>query len=189
MQNNMKEVVVSLLKKEIPSFYYYHNYEHTLYVTEKVIEIGMYEGCSKKEIELLTVAALWHDTGLTKVYKNHEEASCVIAEIYLKDHGYSPEDIAIVCNMIMATKVPQSPKNKLEEILADADLEYLGTASASIKAAKLFQELHAINPSLTIEKWDRIQISFLQKHHYFTNFCKEKRAPGKLEYLKSISVS
>ena len=36
----MKEFVISLLKSEIPDNYYYHNYEHSLYVMEKAIEIG-----------------------------------------------------------------------------------------------------------------------------------------------------
>lgn len=55
--------------------------------------------------------------------------------------------------MIMATKIPQSPKNKLEEIIADADLEYLGTDEAAKKADDFFKELHHLHPSLTKEEW------------------------------------
>ncbi len=182
----MKEFVLSYLKNKTPSFYYYHNPEHTLYVLDKAIEIGRYEKCTEGEIALISAAALWHETGYINTYADHEEASCALARKYLPGYGYSNPDIDKVCGMIMATKIPQSPKNKLEEILADADLEYLGTEHAAIIAYNLFRELQTINPSLTNAAWNKIQISFLQKHHYFTSFCKENREAGKLAYLSEL---
>jgi uncharacterized protein len=88
--------------------------------------------------------------------------------------------------MIMATKVPQLPKNKLEEIIADADLEYLGTICVTEKADSLFKELQSLTPSLTKAAWDKMQIAFLQTHHYFTAYCKEKKEPVKQAYLKEL---
>jgi len=181
---SMKDFVISLLKTKLSEYYYYHNHEHTLYVTEKAIEIGRHEGCSEKELELLSVAALWHDTGYTTIYHNHEEESCLLARQYLPEYSYSSQDIDEVCGMIMATKMPQSPKTKLEEIIADADLEYLGTSGFETKAARLFKELQQINKSLTEEKWRLMQISFLQNHRYFTRFCKENR-----ENVKQMNLS
>jgi len=181
---SMKDFVISLLKNKLSEHYYYHNHEHTLYVIEKAIEIGRHEGCSEKELELLSVAALWHDTGYTTIYNNHEEESCLLARQYLPDYGYSVPDIDEVCGIIMATKMPQSPKTKLEEIIADADLEYLGTSGFETKADRLFKELQQINKSLTEEKWRLMQISFLQNHRYFTRFCKENR-----ENVKQMNLS
>ncbi len=183
---HMKEFVINLLNNNLPLFYYYHTYEHTLYVMEKAVEIGQYENCTEPEIELLKVAALWHDTGYINTYAGHEEESCILARQYLSDHGYTTDDSDKICGMIMATKIPQSPKNKLEEIIADADLEYLGTVSAGIKADNLFKELRSINPILTKEEWNQIQVSFLQQHHYFTRFCKDNREHTKQSYLKSL---
>jgi uncharacterized protein len=180
----MKDFVVSLLKNTLSKNYYYHNHKHTLYVTEKAVEIGRYEKCTEKELELLGVAALWHDTGYTTIYNNHEEESCLLARHYLPEFGYSTPDIDKVCSMIMATKMPQSPKTKLEEILADADLEYLGTSGFETKANRLFKELQLINMSLTEEKWRLIQISFLQNHRYFTRFCKNNR-----ESIKQMNLN
>ena len=185
---HMKDFVISLLKDKLPKSYLYHNHEHTLYVLEKAIEIGKYEKCSKDELELLGVAALWHDTGYTKTYHNHEEESCNIARQYLQEYGYPAPDIDKVCGMIMATKIPQLPKNKLEEIVADADLEYLGSEYFEIKSNSLFHELQSINPSLTESKWNQLQISFLQNHHYFTGFCKENREPVKMKYLNQLCM-
>jgi uncharacterized protein len=182
----MKNFVFSLLKNNISEYYYYHNYEHTLYVIEKALEIGRYEKCTEEELELLTTAALWHDTGYIKTYKDHEDESCKLSRLYLPEYGIPDSDIDKICGMIMATKIPQSPKNKLEEILADADLEYMGTATFEIKADNLFREMQFINPSLTEVKWNQVQISFLQKHHFFTRFCKENREPVKQIYLSNM---
>ncbi len=182
----MKEFVINLLKDNLPNVYYYHNYEHTLYVLEKAREIGNYEGCSEKELNLLSTAALWHDTGYIKTYGNHEEESCTLARQYLPGYGFLTSDIETICGMIMATKIPQSPKNKLEEILADADLEYLGSDTFGIKAESLFREYQNIKPGLTEADWNKAQISFLQKHHYFTRFCKLNREQKKQIYLNQL---
>jgi uncharacterized protein len=188
MQNKitMKEFVIGMLKEKLPANYYYHNYHHTLYVQEKAIEIGTYEGCTEKEIELLSAAALWHDTGYINIYTGHEEASCLLAKKHLPQYGFSEKDIDKIIGMVMATKILQAPKNKLEEILADADLEYLGTADAAKKAHLLFRELQSLSPSLTIAAWDRMQIAFLETHHYFTNYCKVNRDPMRHAYHKKL---
>jgi len=188
MQNNsaMTDFVVDLLKNKIPPFYYYHNYEHTLYVVKKANEIGKKENCTEDELDLVTAAALWHDTGFIKTYFNHEEESCALAAKYLPQFGYRREDIDKICGMIMATKIPQSPKNKLEQIVADADLEYLATDCAAEKAGHLFSEWKRLDPSLTDEECRRRELAFLKAHHYFTQFCKEKKEPLKLAYLDRL---
>jgi len=182
----MEDFVISLLKDNLPEFYYYHDYEHTLYVEEKAFMIGRYEGCTEEELDLLSTAALWHDTGYTVTYKNHEEESCKLARKHLPHYGYSEVYIDKICGMIMATKLPQAPQNKLEKILADADLEYLGTPDYEKKAEDLFWEIRYVDPSLTEEKWKQIQISFLQKHRYFTHYCQANQEPIKTVHLNRL---
>lgn len=182
----MKAFVTDLLNDNLPVGYYYHNCDHTLYVQEKAIQIGRHEGCSEKEIELLSAAALWHDTGYITTYNGHEEASCVLAKKYLPEYNYTDNEIHIICGMIMATKVPQQPHNKLEEIIADADLEYLGTIGAAEKAALLYKELQSLTPSLTEAAWHKMQIAFIQTHHYFTRYCKINKEPVQQAYLKEL---
>ena len=186
INKQLNDLVINLLKTKIPSSYYYHNYEHTLYVKEKVIEIGKQENCTAKELELLAVAALWHDTGYINTYKGHEAESCVLARRYLPDYGYTADDIETVCGIIMATKIPQSPQNKLQERLADADLEYLGTAHAAVLANHLFKELNALDPLFTEAAWNRIEIDFLTTHRYFTGYCKANKEHLKNSYLQIL---
>ena len=186
INKQMNDFVINMLKSEIPATYYYHNYEHSLYVIQKAAEIGKHENCTVKELELLHVAALWHDTGYVNIYNGHEEESCRLTKQYLPQYGYTTDDINTVCSMIMATKIPQSPQNKLEEILADADLEYLGTKDARMKADLFFKELQHLNPSMTKAEWDKTQVSFLKQHRYFTPCCREQKEPTKLKYLAEL---
>ncbi len=182
----MQEFVIDLLKTSTPDTYYYHNYHHSLYVQEKAAEIGAYENCSKKELDLLYAAALWHDTGYIHKHKDHERESCVLARQYLPGYGYTDADIHKICGMIMATKISRTPRTKLEKIIADADTEYLGTEKAATWANDLFKELSILNPLLTKELWNKIEINFLTKHVFFTSFCIENREPIKQSYLNSL---
>jgi uncharacterized protein len=188
MQNKraMIDFVIRLLKNNIPVFYYYHNYEHALHVMEKALEIGRYEKCTEQELGILGTAGLWHDTGYIRTYAGHEEESCRLVRQYLPEYGYSDADIGTICGMVMATKIPQAPKTKLEEILADADLEYLGTEAFPIKANALFRELQSVNPAFTEAEWNQTQIRFLQSHHYFTRFCKDTRESIKTQHVYKL---
>ncbi len=186
INQQVHDFVINLLKTKIPATYYYHNYEHTVYVTDKVVEIGNHENCTQEEIKLLTTAALWHDTGYINVYAGHEKESCLLARQYLPGYDFTTADIDKICGMIMATKIPQSPQNKLEEIIADADLEYLGTSNAAVLANNLFKEVNALNPLLTKTDWNNIEIDFLTAHRYFTVYCKANKEHIKQSYLQSL---
>ncbi|MEO6722119.1 MAG: HD domain-containing protein [Ferruginibacter sp.] len=190
MQNKqqMQQFVIDMLQEHLPVNYCYHNCEHSLYVQEVALQIGRYEKVTEKEMALLSAAALWHDTGYIETYAGHEEESCSLAKKYLPEFGFTTNEINLICGMIMATRVPQSPKTKLEEIIADADLAYLGTSHAAEKATDLFYELQSLNPSLTEAAWDKTQVSFLESHHYFTPYCKEKMEPVKQAYLAQLNV-
>ena len=182
----MKDFVVDLLQDNIPLCYYYHNYEHTLYVQEKVMEIGRHEHCTEKEIELFSAAALWHDTGYINSYKNHEEESCSLAKKYLPQYGFTNNEITLICGMIMATKVPQMPHTHLQKIICDADLDYLGRNDFFETGNKLRLELIEYKFISGNNDWEDRQLVFLQAHHYFTKSSQEKRGPVKMKFIQEL---
>jgi len=182
----MKQFVVEFLQTRLPPHYFYHNVNHTLDVVQNVLEIGKQEGCSEEELRLLYAAALWHDTGFVETYTDHEAASCRLAATYLPKYGYSELETDKICTLIMATKIPHAPADHLEEIMADADLEYLGKAAPGAKTNDLFRELQYVTPELEEAEWNQIQINFLRQHHYFTRFCQVHREPLKQAYLTSL---
>lgn len=180
--------VMDRLDKKLPICYTYHDAEHTRYVLEKAILIAEAENISPEQMVLVKTAALYHDIGYLIGRINHEELGCQTAIQELKDFNYSKESIELVCGMISATKIPQNPKNHLDQIIADADLEYLGTDLFEHGGKKLYSELKCFNPSLSEEEWGKIQISFLESHKYHTKFCIENREWKKQENLEKLKL-
>ena len=184
--NTILKDVTSLLNKELPKYLSYHNTAHTLYVLDRAIHIAKKENVASKDLKLIKLAALYHDIGFINTNIDHEKEGCKIAKKQLLDYGYSKDDIAIICGMIMATKIPQDPKNLLEEIIADADLEYLATSNYQQIAHNLFLELQQYNPRLTTQKWKTIQLKFIDNHHYHTTYCKHYKTFRKQNNVKQL---
>lgn len=190
---NLKEIfekvypkVIDILSNEIPSYFTYHSVNHTLYVLKMAEYIAWREGLSDSEVQLVRIAAIFHDIGFTNGRENHEEKGCEIARELLGHFNVNEEDIKEICGMIMATKIPQSPKNLLEKVLADADLEYLSTENFKPVSELLYQELSYFNPNLTRDKWRLVQIDFLEKHSYHTDFCKRYKENFKQQHLLKL---
>ena len=80
--------------------------------------------------------------------------------------------------MIMATRIPQTPSNLMQEILCDADLDYLGRDDYFIISQRLLDELKN-SRDLSPTEWKKIQLDFFNKHQYFTDSAKSMRSKGK----------
>ena len=189
MKTTFEEIykkVTDTLARELPSYLTYHNIDHTLYVLQRAIFIAEKTNVSKQELELIKIAALFHDIGFIKTNVNHEAIGCEIARKELKSYNFSEENISAICGMIMATKIPQQPHTLLEQILADADLEYLGTNHFNLISEKLYQEMKYYNASLTRDEWNTIQVKFIRNHHYHTTYCKHYKTHRKINNMKQI---
>lgn len=178
--------VIEDLKRGLPSWLTYHNVNHTRYVLQKAEEIAKEENISERELLLVKIAALYHDTGFLEDRKEHEKRSCKIFSADIKGLDFSPDEKDLVCGMIMATHVPQQAETLLEKIVADADLEYLGTEHFESFSKYLYQEILHYEPELTIRKWDELQIKFLTAHKYHTNYCKLHKEPVKQKNLELV---
>ncbi len=178
--------ILNELSSKLPSNLTYHNRKHTEYVIKAAKLIAENEKMSDDEKYLIRTAAIMHDTGFLFTYKEHEVVSCSYSREILPSYGYAQADIEKICKMIMATRIPQTPLDKCSEILADADLEYLGTDSFKKTGKKLFLELKSINPAFNKALWNEIQIKFMSAHTYFTTFCKKNREPVKLSHLQDL---
>lgn len=185
----LSTTILSLLEKDLDPKLTYHNLAHTKDVMRQVERIAHGEHLAdQNDILLLKVAALFHDTGFLRTYKHHEDESCGIMLEHIGPHDLTDEEIEKVKGMIMATKIPQTPHNKMEEIICDADLDYLGRDDfAPISDGLKWEFLH-YGVIKTEADWDPLQVRFFETHKYFTNTCRTDRAPKKqihLDQLKS----
>lgn len=177
--------VINALETGLPPWLYYHNAEHTKYVLRQAITIAKHEGIPEQDQVLVKIAALYHDTGFLKDRKNHETLSCDFVWQDLREI-LKVDELDKICGMIRATKIPQSPSNIVEKILADADLEYLGTENFFRFSRNLYRELLHYDPGLSLKKWDEIQIDFLSRHSYHTNYCLQQKEPLKRKNLELV---
>lgn len=174
------------LEKELPMGLSYHGVHHTLDVLQAGLIIADTEKCSPKDIQLLRLAIWLHDCGFSRTYRGHEEAGCDIAKELLPKFRIHEEDIEVICGLIRATKIPQTPDTLLERIICDADLDYLGRDDVYEIADTLYQEIKNKIGPLNESDWNELQISFLEAHNYFTKFSKKHRTPSKTKYLKEL---
>ena len=181
-----RENVLEVLKKGLSPKLTYHTIGHVLDVEESATRIAEKMGVADEQIQLIRTASLVHDIGFIYTYSGHEVKSCEMTSELLSPFGYSELDIDTICGMIMATRIPQEPKNVLEEILADADLDYLGRGDYEPISDTLFQEMKTYGFLKTKKEWLHVQVNFLRKHHYHTDWSKKHRAPKKAEVLKTL---
>ena len=186
--NDAKKFILKKLKKELPKHLSYHSVEHITDVYKSAKAIAKHEKVKGDDLKLLLTAALFHDSGFLQGQKEHEALSCSIAKEYLPGYDYTEEQINKICGMIMATKIPQSPKNLLEEIICDADLDYLGRNDFFIIGDRLFSELRMYGMINDEMDWNRLQVRFLETHHYFTKTTIKMRKEKKDEYLSIIKL-
>ena len=165
----------------------YHTVEHTLDILKQSERIARNENInSEEDLFLLKVACLYHDSGFLISYKGHEEESCNLVKKELPAFGLNKKQVEIICRLIMATKIPQSPGNKMEKIICDADLDYLGRADFFKVSNYLFLELKKKGFVNSKKEWDSIQVNFIKEHRYFTATSKKLRNQQKLIHLKMI---
>lgn len=170
----VEEYVRELFRAKLSNEVLYHTIKHTIEVVEAVETIGKAESISESDLEILLIAAWFHDTGHFHCCSGHEEQSNVYAREYLEKHFYPPDKIKKILECISSTKIPQNPKNKLEEIICDADLLHLGEKNIKERGDLLREEfeLRGIKKLSDIE-WMNHSIAFFNQHHFFTEYAKK----------------
>lgn len=187
--NKAKNYILGRMEKEVPLDFRYHNLRHSLDVLQAAERLASSEDISEKDLELLKTAALFHDSGFIFKYNCNEPVGCEIARQALPGFGYETTDIDKICGMIMATAIPQSPKNRLEEILCDADLDYLGRDDFGMIAETLRDELRLQGKEFTEEEWIAFQLDFMKKHRYFTETARNLRNAKKRDNFEKLKNS
>lgn len=183
-----EKFITEKLEKELPDTLHYHNTDHIQDVLQSALRIAENEALGDEDIHLLRIAALFHDSGLIYSHKNHEERGCEIAKEILPSFGLSEGQLGIISGMILATKIPQSPKTLLEKILCDADLDYLGRDDFYLIGNKLHEEMRDGGLIETEREWNLIQKTFLESHRYHTRFGRANRENKKGQHLQEIAA-
>lgn len=164
-----KQYAEHRLEGELSPNLHYHGIGHTRdEVVPAAERLAGMEGIKGRSLFLLLTAAWFHDLGYAESIHYHELISARIAVQVLPSCGYSAKDVETVRWAILATALPQSPTNLLEQILTDADLDVLGSESYVRRNNDLRYELACFGKTFTDEQWYRSQLKFIEGHSYFT---------------------
>ncbi|MFM7666999.1 MAG: adenylate/guanylate cyclase domain-containing protein [Bacteroidota bacterium] len=182
-----RNFILQQLKSILPNSCCYHSLSHSLDVEKAVIRLSNCEGLSIHEKLLLRTAALLHDIGFAVQYDSNEKLALQFADLHLPDFGYEKGDINKIKNCILATELHDIPKDKMAQILCDADLDYLGREDYHELVNKLRQELKNYGQVFSDKEWISFQLNFLEnKHRYFTQSAIQIRGYYKQQRISEL---
>lgn len=175
-----EKFISAFLAEKLPENILYHNFNHALMVKKYAEKIA--ENCTitREEMPTLQFCALFHDVGHVYSYEQHVEESVKIASDFLAKHNVNQQAITHVSEIIMATKLPQSPKDKIAEILCDADLMYIASENCYEQFELMYGETKMRDKKFcnrTIFELDSIR--FFADHSYFTDYGRTILQPKK----------
>ena len=191
MENELLEKVekyiTDFFQNQMPPEYVYHDLDHTRNVVASVNELIEAYSISDEKIENLQLAAWFHDTGYSEGPKEHEERSCAHATDWLKKNSFPQERIASVCALIMSTKLPQNPKNELEQIIGDADMAHLGKKTYWERCDLVRQEMAYITGKhMTEKEWIEFELHFLENHSFHTAIAEKEYGKRKHKNIREL---
>lgn len=187
--DQMRSHILIRLRSLLPERIDYHDITHTLNVEKAVLRYGTLEGVEGEDMVLLRTAALYHDAGYIYRYHANEDFAQNMAQSMLPDFGYSQEQIDIINGIINSTKMEVEPTTLLEEIMCDADHDYLGRPDYYAISKKLRNELTNFGEGMSADDWIDFQLDFLEKKHkYHTETAINIREIGKRARINELKV-
>ena len=184
-----KKYIIDRLEAELKPNLFYHGMHHTMDVYEVSIKIAELENLNQEEKIMINTAALYHDAGFVYQYEHNEVLAVKMIKEVLPKFGYTNDQIKVIGDIILTTRIKARPITLLQKIMSDADYDYLGRNDVGEIAETLYKELNEYGFPFSREEWNEMQIKFLHKHEYHTSSSLELRRPKKLEYynyLKSL---
>lgn len=166
----------------------YHKIQHTQTTVNRAVEIAGHYSLNEVQLFIVTISAWFHDTGhLFGSTELHEEKSASIMREYFKNKEVDQTINNSIESCILSTKLPQSPKNLMEEIICDADLYHLGTEEFPKNDELVKKELELRNKiSIDSKEWIKHTLYFLLNHKYFTAYCQQHLNEGKANNIELL---
>ena len=186
----VKQYVVHFFKAKGEQKFAYHNLSHTGAVVSNAAKIASHYQLGEKDVFIITAAAWFHDAGyFNGGPADHEIRGADMAAGYLKEIGIDDETIQAVQQCIVATRMPQSPKNLNEQIICDADLYHFGTDHFAEWNKLMRKEVEwRLGKKIAKNDWRKGSVLFMESHQYQTDYGRELLQDKKNQNLKEMRV-
>jgi len=174
--------VLEDLERELPANLKYHTAEHVREVLQEAIRFAVTDGIGGRELELLGIAAAYHDSGFLRRYEDNEEIGAELAEQAMRRaRTFGEEEITLVREMILDTRVindgsPYSTRasSELSKYLLDADLSNFGRED-------FFEKLLLVEEELGKPHREHLEQTYrlFHNHRWLTPAAKQLRSSQK----------
>ena len=165
---DLEEKVFEGILNTLPENLHFHGPEYARRVYNQSFLLCRSEEIEQEDRLLVRTAALMLYTGFTQDYHNFQNRSSVITREILPDFKYSDRQIDQICNLILATKKPYNPNNRLEKILIDAKMEFIGRPDYSDKIKLLFREVKENGSKINGQQFKKQQLELLFDFQFYT---------------------
>lgn len=168
----------------------YHNQAHTEQVVRVAAEIAAYYNLDDHDMFVVLTAAWFHDTGYyTGPAQGHEQRASELVALFLKERGVDDPTIQAIQGCIMATRLPQTPHNLLEQIVCDSDLSHLGTDEFAAKNKLMRKEVEQTSKkNISKDEWRKGTVRFLESIHYHSGYARQLFEGKKQQNLDRLKL-
>jgi len=181
------EFVSKFLKESLPLEFTYHNLDHTQEVFEAVTELGINSVLPDEELEIIQVAAWFHDTGFVKGYLDHEYRSVEIAKEFLKSIHCPEKKIKRITDIIIMTELANTPETLSEKIIRDADILHIAKEDFFSKCLALRSEWENTGCKKFVESdWLQSCLDFISQTVFFTDYANLKYERGRQKNITCL---
>ena len=182
-QNPAIRAALALLEK-LPTDLRYHTIDHTYDVLTDAVTFALLDGLSDRDIELVAIAAAFHDTGFVKQRSMNEPIGAEYAREAMKQLEYTADEIALVEGMVLDTQLKRSPDGFLKQVpttrlsayVLDADLANFGKENFFSQSVLVLEEMlnRVIKDISSIELLNYLMNTerLVDKHQWYTHPAK-----------------
>ena len=172
--------VRDLLDNELSKDCLFHTINHTLEVVRNAEIIGDYSNLCEECKDILHIAGLFHDVGYIDSYENHEAESAAYVSRFLKSKNIKVSIIKQVVESILATKMPQQPKDDISKVLCDADLMNITFDDYFEQIDLMRREWEQMGKAkLNKQEAYKTSLEFFKTHQYHTEYGQKILQPKK----------
>lgn len=183
--------ILENLKYNLPSDLCYHNLPHTMEVMEDAILFALHDNLTEREIELIAIAAAYHDAGFIFQREDNEViASKMASDALIQSGNYTEDEIKLIGEMIEDTKIlivnhqfTRLASNELSKYLLDADLANLGSPDFFVKNKLIHQET-----GMEESKFRHFTLALLKNHRWLTPAGMALKEVQRLRNLEQLTA-
>lgn len=152
----------------------YHTIQHTETVADWALQMADHYMLDVKSLFVLQAAAWFNDIGVIDDPEQPQKKSARLAAKLLVKLPLDNNLIKEIKSCILATRVPQQPRNLTEQIVCDASMFHLGSEDFPSRS-KLMRREHILLGGNKISKdtWRKRDIELLQNHRFKTEYAQE----------------